>query len=156
MRLQIVVLAVGRLKERYWREAEAEYRKRLQAFAVVSVEEVPDGPDGGDPGKTARLEGDRLLARIRERDGVIALDRAGRRFTSEAFAAEWVALSSRGYGRVVFVIGGPYGLSPAVLRRADLRLSFSDFTFPHQLMRVILLEQVYRAQTILAGPPYHK
>ncbi len=155
MSLQIVVLAVGKMKERHYREAEAEYSKRLQAFASLVVEEVPDEPDDrAERGMT--LEGTRVLERIRERDQVIALDARGKRFTSEGFAAHLEERFARGASRYVFVIGGSRGLDRRVKERADLLLSFSDFTFPHQLMRVILLEQLYRAFQILRGAKYHK
>ena len=153
--MQIVILAVGKLKERYFREAEAEYKKRLQAFASLFLEEVTDEP-GGQTARVKATEGTRLLDRIKDRDVVIALDARGKKFTSEAFAEHLDGLFTSGASRYVLVIGGSHGLDERVLARADLLLSFSDFTFPHQLMRVILLEQLYRAFQIMRGSPYHK
>lgn len=153
--MQILVLSVGKLKEKYWREAEAEYIKRLQASASLSVEEVADEP-GEQAERVKVAEASRVLSKIRERDLVIALDARGKKFTSPAFAEQLSELQKSGAGRYVFVIGGSHGLSPDVLNRANLILSFSDFTFPHQLMRIILLEQLYRAFRIQSGAPYHK
>ncbi len=154
--MQIVILTVGKLKERYWREAEEEYRKRLLAHASCLVEAVQDEPDQGAAERIRETEAGRLLAKLRERDHVIALDSRGKKMTSQHFSEYLGLMSARGYGRYVFVIGGSRGLAPSVLERADLTLSFSDFTFPHQLMRVILLEQIYRAFRIQTGAPYHK
>lgn len=151
-----MILTVGKLKERYWREAEEEYRKRLLAHASCLVEAVQDEPDQGAAERIRETEAGRLLAKLRERDHVIALDSRGKKMTSQHFSEYLGLMSARGYGRYVFVIGGSRGLAPSVLERADLTLSFSDFTFPHQLMRVILLEQIYRAFRIQTGAPYHK
>lgn len=154
--MQIVILGVGKLKERYWREAEAEYRKRLSPHASCVVEEVADEADTADATRGLRAEGDRILARLRDRDYVIALDIVGKKMTSEQFADHLATVAGQGHGRYVFLIGGSHGLAHDVLQRAQLRLSFSDFTFPHQMMRIILLEQMYRAFRIQAGHPYHK
>lgn len=154
--MQIVVLAVGKLKERHWREAEEEYRKRLLGYASLSVEEVAAEPDEGSPDAILAKEGRRLLARVRDRDCLVALERTGRRLDSEAFADCLRACADAGCGRWVFVVGGSRGLCEEVLARAQMRLSFSDLTFPHQLARILLLEQIYRAFTIWRGTPYHK
>ncbi len=151
-----MILTVGKLKERYWREAEEEYRKRLLAHASCLVEAVQDEPDQGAADRIRETEAGRLLAKLRERDHVIALDSRGEKMTSQRFSEYLGLVYARGYGRYVFVIGGSRGLASSVLERADLTLSFSDFTFPHQLMRVILLEQIYRAFRIQTGAPYHK
>ncbi len=154
--MQIVVLTVGKLKERHWREAEEEYRKRILSHASCVVEEVQDEPDQGAAERIRETEAVRLLAKLRERDHVVALDSRGRKMTSQGFSAYLDAVSAQGCGRYVFVIGGSRGLASSVLDRADLTLSFSEFTFPHQLMRIILLEQIYRAFRIQTGAPYHK
>ena len=154
--MKLAVIAVGRLKERFWREAEEEYRKRLLPHASLSVEEVRDEPDTGPAARVLAAEGARIAERLQERDYVIALDIDGSRLSSELFAKKVAAVAGMGHSRIVFIIGGSRGLAPDVLRRSHLRLSFSDFTFPHQMMRIILLEQVYRAFTIMAGTKYHK
>jgi 23S rRNA (pseudouridine1915-N3)-methyltransferase len=157
----ITVLAVGRLKERYLSEAVAEYLKRLSAYARVSVIEVEDEgfaenltEQGRD--KVKQKEGERILSRLRPGTFVIVLDPGGKAKTSEEMAEMLDKLAIDGRGELAFIIGGSLGLSRAVLERADLKLSFSKFTFPHQLMRVILLEQVYRWFKIARGEPYHK
>jgi len=156
----ITILAVGRLKERYLSEAVSEYLKRLSAYAKVSVIEVED--DGFAENLTAQgrekvklKEGERILSRLRPGAFVIALDPGGKTKTSEEMAEMLDKLALDGRGELAFIIGGSLGLSQAVLERSELKLSFSKFTFPHQLMRVILLEQVYRWFKIARGEPYH-
>ncbi|MCL2618897.1 MAG: 23S rRNA (pseudouridine(1915)-N(3))-methyltransferase RlmH [Defluviitaleaceae bacterium] len=154
----VTVLAVGRLKEDYLRAACSEYLKRLGAYCKVSVVEVEEEPTAKGRGDDAvkLAEGGRILAKIPGRGFVVALDRAGRRADSEGFAQMLTRGLSDGAGHVTFIIGGSFGLSPEVLSRADMSLSFSEMTFPHRLMRVILLEQVYRAMNSLGGGKYHK
>ena len=154
--MKLAVVAVGRLKEKFWREAEEEYRKRILPHASLFVEEVAEEADTGDVSRILATEGGRIAARLRERDYVIALDAGGRSFSSPAFAEKLADMAVFGHGRIVFIIGGSRGLAEDILKRANLRLSFSDFTFPHQMMRIILLEQVYRAFSIMAGAKYHK
>ena len=159
--LTVRILCVGKMKEKFYAAACAEYQKRLTGKAKVEIVEVPDekAPETLSPAQEDQVraaEGRRLLAKIAPEDYVIALAIDGKSFSSEAFAQKLSDLMSGGKSRIDFVIGGSIGLSPEVLRRADLKLSFSSFTFCHQLMRVILLEQVYRALKILAGEPYHK
>lgn len=156
----ITILAVGRLKERYLSEAAAEYVKRLSAYARVKITEVDDegfaenlAAQGME--KVKEKEGGRILSRLRPGACVIALDPGGKAKTSEEMAEMLDKLALEGRGELYFIIGGSLGLSRAVLERADMRLSFSKFTFPHQLMRVILLEQVYRWFKIARGEPYH-
>ncbi|MDD4239355.1 MAG: 23S rRNA (pseudouridine(1915)-N(3))-methyltransferase RlmH [Desulfotomaculaceae bacterium] len=156
----ITILAVGRLKERYLSEACAEYLKRLSAYARVSTVEVED--EGIAENLTAQgrekvkqKEGERILRRLRPGTFVIVLEPRGKTKTSEDMSEMLDKLALDGRGELAFIIGGSLGLSPAVLERADLKLSFSKFTFPHQLMRVILLEQVYRWFKISRGEPYH-
>ena len=152
--MNVTLLTVGSLKERYWREAVAEYEKRLSAyckFRLIEVkdEKTPDAIDSAASRRVRQKEGERLLEKIDARALVVTLD-------SEGFAAEMEKLEERSRGELCFVIGGSLGLSPEVSARAALHLSFSDFTFPHQLMRVLFLEQLYRSYRIRTGAPYHK
>lgn len=158
--MNIAVIGVGRLKERYWREAAAEYEKRLSRFGRFEMVELPDCPEpaNASPAEQAqvcRKEGEAILGRIREGDIVVALVIEGKQMDSVALSQKLSALAQTGR-RVVFVIGGSLGLSPEVVRRAQHTLSFSPMTFPHQLARVMLLEQLYRAMKIDAGERYHK
>ncbi len=159
--MNITLYTVGKIKEKFYREAVDEYGKRLGRYCRLHFVEVPDEPtpDHAAAGETKRIldrEGARLLAKIPEGTFVIALAIDGKRMDSVAFSRKIEELALGGKSEIGFVIGGSLGLSEEVLSRADLRLSFSDFTFPHQLMRVILLEQIYRAFRIRNGEPYHK
>ena len=159
--MRITLLTVGKIKERYLTDAIGEYEKRLGRYCRLSIVETPDEktPEGAGEAlerKIKEKEGERLLARIREGDFVIALAIEGKMLSSEELAAKIDRLGVDGISHIVFVIGGSLGLSDAVLRRADFSLSFSKMTFPHQLMRVVLLEQIYRSFRINAGEPYHK
>lgn len=159
--MTIRVLCVGRVRERFFQDAAGEYMKRLTRYAKIGICEVPDekAPENlseADRKLVLKKEGDRLLAKIREQDYVIALAVNGTPMSSELFAARIGALMNSGKSSIAFVIGGSLGLSGDVQRRADEAISFSAMTFPHQLMRVILLEQIYRAEKILSGEPYHK
>lgn len=156
----ITILAVGRLKERYLTEAAAEYLKRLTAYAKVDVVEVGNEgfaenltPAGRQ--KVMEKEGKRLLSRLRPGAFLVALDLKGEMISSEEMAGIFDKLALGGKSDISFVIGGSLGLSQKVLGRADLRLSFSKFTFPHQLMRIILFEQIFRWFKISRGEPYH-
>ncbi len=158
--LNCAVIGVGRLRERYWREAADEYVKRLSRFGRFEEIEVPDlpEPDNSSPALQAQIkrrEGVSILGRIRPDDYVVALCIDGQSFSSERFSQRLTALWDEGR-RVVFVIGGSLGLSEEVVARAQMRLSFSPMTFPHQLSRVMLLEQLYRACKIASGERYHK
>lgn len=146
--MNIKIICAGKLKEAYLRDACAEYLKRLSSFANMSVIEVDDDEK--------IKEGKRLLAKINERDFVIALDIFGESLSSEEFSQKLANIMQKGAAAIDFVIGGSLGLSEEILARANMRLSFSRMTFPHQLMRVILLEQIYRAAQIMRGTPYHK
>ena len=159
--MNVTLLTVGSLKERYWREAVAEYEKRLSAyckFRLIEVkdEKTPDAIDSAAARRVRQKEGERLLEKMDARSLVVTLEIQGKKFDSEGFAAEMEKLEERSRGELCFVIGGSLGLSPEVSARAALHLSFSDFTFPHQLMRVLFLEQLYRSYRIRAGAPYHK
>lgn len=159
--MTIAVVGVGRLRERFYRDAADEYLKRLKRFGPVEEIELPDLPEPANSSlaieeQIRRREGEAILARVKPGDHVVALCIDGRQMTSEQLAARVRALEDRGVQRTLFVIGGSLGLSDAVVRRADERLSFSPMTFPHQLARVMLLEQLYRARKIGANERYHK
>ncbi|MBX6352038.1 MAG: 23S rRNA (pseudouridine(1915)-N(3))-methyltransferase RlmH [Thermoflavifilum sp.] len=159
--MQWTVLAVGRLKERYWREAAEEYQKRLSRYVRLEVTEVPDDPVPDNPSDAQvaavlEREADRLERHLRERDGVVVLDRTGEMLSSEAWSRRQVELEQAGYGRLVFVIGGTCGLAPRIVHRAAVRWSFGPITLPHQLARIVLLEQLYRGLRIARGEPYHR
>lgn len=158
--MNTAVLCVGKLRERYWREAADEYKKRLSRFGRIEEIEVADKPEpanasAADEMRILREEGADLLKRIRPDDVVIALCIEGKAMTSPDLARALAQEEGSGR-RVVFVIGGSLGLAPEVVARAQRKLSFSPMTFPHQLARVMLLEQVYRACKINAGERYHK
>ena len=153
MRLRIA--AVGRLKEAHWRAAAEEYLKRLRPYATVEVAEIPDRDISHDASKAMAAEGTDLLRAIPESSYVVALDLTGAQMTSEGLSARLAELMVGGRSDVTFVIGGSAGLAPAVLQRADEKLSLSRMTLPHQLARVVLLEQLYRAFRIMRNEPYH-
>jgi 23S rRNA (pseudouridine1915-N3)-methyltransferase len=158
----IRIVAVGRIKEPGFVLAQEEYAKRLQRYSRLEIIEVDDEPvPSGDRQRQAvkLREGERLWRRARQAPAgqdclLVALDSQGDQFTSEALAA-WLGQRQTGYGELTFMLGGTLGLSPDLLAGADLRLSLSSLTFPHQLARVVLLEQLYRAFRILRREPYH-
>lgn len=158
--MNIDIVCVGKVKERYLRDAIDEYRKRLSRFAKVDVIEVADeDPEHASDTLNAQIkekEGERILKHLRDGAFVVALAIEGDQLTSEQLAARIAQWGLHGVSHLQFVIGGSLGLDPRVLRRANMPLSFSKMTFPHQLMRVILLEQIYRAFKINAHEPYHK
>lgn len=158
--MRLTVIAVGGLKERFFREAAAEYQKRLSAYAKIEILEIAEarlrGESGAEIARALEEEGGRILQRIGPRAYVTALCVEGRQMGSVELSEKLAEVTASGRPELVFVIGGSHGLSEAVKRRADLKLSFSKMTFPHQLMRVILLEQLYRACNIEAGGKYHK
>lgn len=159
--MKIRFLTVGKCKEPWCRDAASEYLKRLSRFADVSVQEVQDektqdGASDAENDRVKALEGARLLKLIREREYVIALTIDGKAYDSPAMAERLRTLMNEGRSDLVFVIGGSLGLSREVLERADEKWSYSKLTFPHMLMRVIALEQLYRSFKILSGEPYHK
>lgn len=159
--LRITIIAVGKVKEKYLRDAIAEYAKRLTAYCNLNVIEVMDEktPENASSALNEQIkkkEGERILSKIPDRAYVIALAINGSMLSSEEFAGKLEALSVQGRSEICLVIGGSLGLAPEVLNRAEYKLSFSRMTFPHQLMRAILLEQVYRAFKINAHEPYHK
>ena len=158
--LHITILAVGRVRDDYLVRGTGEYLKRLSPYAKVTLEEVaderiPDRPSQSEKEKVKDVEGQRILNRIKESAFLIALDSKGASYSSEEMAAELQKLVVAGKSSITFIIGGSLGLSDFVLSRADMRLSFSRFTFPHQLFRLILTEQLYRWFKIARGEPYH-
>ena len=159
--MKITVLAVGKIKERFYTDAVSEYAKRLSRYCRLEIVEVADEktPDGAGEAMERKIkekEGERLLSHIKDNMYVIALAIEGKARSSEELSGRLDNLGLQGNSDIAFVIGGSLGLSEAVLKRADEALSFSRMTYPHQLMRVILLEQIYRSFKIQHGEPYHK
>ena len=158
--MNAAIVCVGKLKEKYWRDAAAEYEKRLSRFLRLETIELPDLPEpvNSSPAIEAQIrqkEGEAILAKLRPDDIVVALCIEGKQLDSVSLSAQLARYADTGR-RVAFVIGGSLGLSPEVVARANMKLSFSPMTFPHQLARIMLLEQVYRACKIGAGERYHK
>lgn len=159
--MRITVAVVGKLKERYWREAVAEYSKRLGAYCRLEISEVGDeesreGLSAAEEEMVKQREWQKIARHLRAGTFLVALDIRGERATSEQLAARLDKLALTGHSDLTFLIGGSLGLSDAALLAAHWRLSFSPMTFPHQLMRVVLLEQIYRAYKISRHEPYHK
>jgi 23S rRNA (pseudouridine1915-N3)-methyltransferase len=154
--MRITVIAVGRLKERFWTQAAEEYLKRLGGYADVRVVEVNDRDESRGVDRAVREEGADVLKAIPQGSHVTVLDVGGTARSSEGFAARLAALALDGRSSVAFVIGGSNGVSAEVMDAADERLSFGPMTLPHNLARVVLLEQVYRAFRINRNEPYHK
>ncbi|MBT2684843.1 MULTISPECIES: 23S rRNA (pseudouridine(1915)-N(3))-methyltransferase RlmH [Bacillaceae] len=159
--MNISIVTVGKLKEKYLKQGIEEYLKRLGSYAKVEVIEVPDEKAPEELSETEMVqvkqkEGERILAKIGPDTYVIALAINGKLKSSEELADTLDKLATYGKSKIAFVIGGSLGLSDEVLKRADEQLSFSKMTFPHQLMRLILVEQIYRAYRINRGEPYHK
>lgn len=159
--MKIDIVCVGKIKEKFFVSAIDEYTKRLSRYCSLKIIEVPDEKtiDGASLAieeQVKATEGERILKNIPESAYVITLEIEGKKLSSEQMAAKLSKLFVEGRSHIVFVIGGSLGLSDVVKKRSDYALSFSDMTFPHQLMRVILLEQIYRCFRINAGEPYHK
>ena len=159
--MKITILAVGKLKEKYWKQAISEYEKRLSAYSKIEIIEVPDekAPENMSDKEIEQVkekEGQRLLAKIKPQATVITLEIQGKVLSSEGLAEEMQRRMTQGQSDFVFVIGGSNGLHEDVLQRSNYALSFSKMTFPHQMMRVVLIEQVYRAFKIMRGEAYHK
>jgi 23S rRNA (pseudouridine1915-N3)-methyltransferase len=159
--VNITIVSIGKLKEKYLKQGIEEYTKRLRAYAKIEIIEVPDekAPETlskSEEEQVKQAEGERLLNKIPQDAYVVALAIEGKQLSSEELAKTLDDLAVYGKSKIVFVIGGSLGLSGKVLQRANLKLSFSKMTFPHQLMRLILVEQVYRAFKMNRGEPYHK
>ncbi|MCB5935535.1 23S rRNA (pseudouridine(1915)-N(3))-methyltransferase RlmH [Caldibacillus thermoamylovorans] len=159
--MKISIITVGKLKEKYLKQGIDEYLKRLSAYAKVEIIEVadekaPEHLSEAEKEEVKRKEGERILSHLSEDTYIITLEISGRMLNSEQLAAKIDELGTYGKSKLAFIIGGSLGLSKEVQNRSDLALSFSKMTFPHQLMRLILLEQIYRAYRINRGEPYHK
>lgn len=159
--MKITVVAVGKIKEKYLKDAIAEYSKRLSKYCKLEIVEVPDEktPDNASnvvEDSIRSKEAERILKYFKEDAFVITLEINGKQLTSEELADKIDKLGVQGTSHMIFVIGGSIGLGKEVLAKSNFRLSFSKMTFPHQLMRVVLLEQVYRSYRIINGEPYHK
>ncbi|ADI00777.1 23S rRNA (pseudouridine(1915)-N(3))-methyltransferase RlmH [Salisediminibacterium selenitireducens] len=159
--MQITVISVGKIKDKYLKLGIAEFEKRLGRYCKlqqieINDEQAPDHLSEKDIELIKEKEGNKILQKIKTDQTVFVLDIQGKQRTSEAFAAELDHLVLHGKSQIAFVIGGSNGLSQDVLKRADEKISFSKMTFPHQLMKLILLEQIYRAFKIQKGEPYHK
>ena len=159
--MKITLITVGKIKEKYLKDAIAEYTKRLSKYCKLEIVEVADErtPDNASDvvEDTIRAkEAERILKYIKEDAYVITLEIQGKQLTSEELADKIDKLGIQGTSHIIFIIGGSIGLGEAVLKKSNYALSFSKMTFPHQLMRVILLEQVYRSYRIISGEPYHK
>ena len=159
--MKITLICVGKIKEDFYRKAVCEYEKRLSRYCNLEIIEVADEktPEGAGTAMEEQIkerEADRILKHVKEDAYVISLEIAGWQPDSLKFAEEMNRLAVQGKSHIQFIIGGSLGLHEEVCKRADLAVSFSQMTFPHQMMRVILLEQVYRAYRIINGEPYHK
>lgn len=159
--MNITIICVGKLKEKYLKQAIDEYSKRLSRYCKLNIvelndEKTPDNASEKDELIIKQKEGMRILSHIKDSMYVIALDIKGKMVTSEELADLINDLGVKGNSNIALVIGGSLGLDEEILHRANYKLSFSKMTFPHQLMRVILLEQIYRAYRINSGEPYHK
>lgn len=159
--MNINLITVGKIKEKYLKDAIAEYSKRLSRYCKLNIVELPDEktPENASNKEEQIIkekEGERILKHMKDNMYVVALDLKGKMLSSEELSDFISDLQLNGRSDAAFVIGGSLGLSPEVLKRADYKLCFSKMTFPHQLMRVILLEQIYRGYKIMKGEPYHK
>lgn len=159
--MKITILCVGKIKEKFYRDAIAEYEKRLSRYCKLEVIEVPDEktPDSASEAVQLQIkekEAERMEKYLRDGSFVCALAIDGKQLDSVELSEKLERLGTSGTSHIIFMIGGSLGMSERLLKKADMKLSFSKMTFPHQLMRVILLEQIYRAYRIMNGEPYHK
>ena len=159
--MKITLITVGKIKEKYLKDAIAEYTKRLSKYCKLEIIEVadektPDSASGTVEEQIRTKEAERILKYIKDDAYVMTLEILGKQLTSEELANKIETLGIQGTSHIIFIIGGSIGLGQEVLKRSDYALSFSKMTFPHQLMRVILLEQIYRSYRIINGEPYHK
>lgn len=159
--MKITILTVGKIKEKYLKDAIAEYSKRLSRYCRLEIIEVADEKTPDNASETVEdairsKEAERILKYVKEDAYIITLEIGGKQLASEELAEKIEKLGIQGNSHIIFIIGGSIGLGKEVLERSDYALSFSRMTFPHQLMRVILLEQIYRSYRIINGEPYHK
>ena len=159
--MKIKVVTVGKLKEKYLKDGITEYSKRISRFAKLEMieladEKTPDKASESENQKILEIEGQRILSKVGDRDFVIVLAIEGKTFSSEEFSKQLEEASIKGFSTLTFIIGGSLGLAQDVKKRVNLSVSFGRLTLPHQLMRLVLVEQIYRAFTIQQGSPYHK
>ena len=159
--MKIKVVTVGKLKEKYLKDGISEYSKRISRFAKLEMieladEKTPDRASELENQKILEIEGQRILSKVGDRDFVIVLAIEGKTFSSEEFSKHLEEASIKGFSTLTFIIGGSLGLAQDVKKRSNLSVSFGRLTLPHQLMRLVLVEQIYRAFTIQQGSPYHK
>lgn len=159
--MHVTIIAVGKIKEKYLADGMREYLKRLSAYAKVEIIEVADEKtaENPSPAELAQIkakEGEKISRYLKSGTCIIVLDIQGKNLSSEEMAATIADLGLKGKSDLTFIIGGSVGLAETILRAADIRLSFGRMTYPHQLMRLILLEQIYRSFKIIKGEPYHK
>ena len=159
--MEIKIIVVGKLKEKYLKNGISEYLKRMKSYANLKIIEVKDEAAGqtlseAEIEQIKEIEGKRILEKLPKQARVIALDLKGKQLTSERFSEEINETMTYGTSQIVFIIGGSHGLSQEVLQKTDLKISFGKMTYPHQLMRLILVEQIYRAFKIMRNEPYHK
>lgn len=159
--MKIKIISVGKIKEKFFRDAIDEYSKRLSRYCSLEIIEVsdemtPDKASDSENRAILKKEGERILSKIRDNDFLITLEIEGKKLSSTKFADKINELTVSGVSSIAFIIGGSLGLSDEVKNKSSYSLSFSDMTFPHQLMRVVVLEQIYRAFKINANEPYHK
>ena len=159
--MPVNIICVGKLREKFFADAAEEYLKRLKRIMPVTVIELPDEPEPAQPSEklneaVMKREGEKILAKIGQQDYVIAMCIDGKQFESPELAKKLQVLFTQGKSHITFLIGGSLGIHPDVLKRANERMSMSRMTFPHQLARVMLLEQLFRAAKINAGERYHK
>lgn len=159
--MKITVITVGRLKEKFYRDAVAEYEKRLGRYCKLEIlqvedEKTPDRASAAEEDLIRKKEAERIMKHLKDDACIVTLEITGKMYDSEGFAHTIEKRQTSGVSHIQFVIGGSLGLHEDVCKKADLAVSFSKMTFPHQLMRVVLLEQIYRAYRIIHGEPYHK
>ena len=159
--MKITVITVGKIKEKYLKDAIAEYSKRLSKYCKLEIIEVADEKTPDNAGEVVEdairtKEAERILKYVKDDTFVITLEISGKQLSSEELADKIDKLGVQGTSHIIFIIGGSIGLGHEVLQKSNFALSFSKMTFPHQLMRVVLLEQIYRSYRIINGEPYHK
>lgn len=159
--MKLTLITVGKLKEKYWKQAVDEYQKRISKYAKIELVEVPDEkePNNVSPNDIEQIkdkEADKILAKIKPGQHVVTLEIKGKQFTSESLAKEYQKWMNTGKSDVVFVIGGSNGIGEAVKRRSNQEISFGTLTYPHQMMKVMILEQLFRVNKILKNEAYHK
>ena len=159
--MKITLITVGKLKEKYWVQAVDEYKKRISKYAKIELIEVadekePNNAGGKDIEQIKDKEADRILSKIKDHQHVVTLEIHGKTYTSEKLASEYQRWMNTGKSDVVFIIGGSNGLGEAVKKRSDQEISFGTLTYPHQMMKVMLMEQIFRVNKILRNESYHK